>query len=139
MRETMEELLGSREQLRVIAQMDTMFTPYQTRIDVFLCELSDYQISFSKDEVEEIFTVPLSFFIEQPAESYEVICCQEPSKDFPYDKIPNGKNYPWAKGVRKIYFYDYQGRTIWGLTAAILHGVVTTIKKEKNQGGPVCS
>ena len=58
-RETMEELKVSREQIHMIAQMDTLYTAYDNKVSVYLCELTDYEMTYNKDEVAEIFTVPL--------------------------------------------------------------------------------
>ena len=63
-RETMEELKVSREQIHMIAQMDTLYTAYDNKVSVYLCELTDYEMTYNKDEVAEIFTVPLKFFME---------------------------------------------------------------------------
>ena len=39
-RETMEELKVSREQIHMIAQMDTLYTAYDNKVSVYLCELT---------------------------------------------------------------------------------------------------
>lgn len=69
-RETMEELKVSREQIHMIAQMDTLYTAYDNKVSVYLCELTDYEMTYNKDEVAEIFIVPLKFFMETEPEAY---------------------------------------------------------------------
>ena len=61
-REMMEELKVSREQIHMIAQMDTLYTAYDNKVSVYLCELTDYEMTYNADEVAEIFTVPLKVF-----------------------------------------------------------------------------
>ena len=115
-RETMEELKVSREQIHMIAQMDTLYTAYDNKVSVYLCELTDYEMTYNKDEVAEIFTVPLKFFMETEPEAF--------------DQVPGGRNYHWRDGHKKVYFYYYKDWIIWGLTAYVLRGVVRTLKTE---------
>ena len=45
----------------------------------------------------------------------------EPAEDFPFELIEGGRDYPWHTGRTEMYFYEYEGEIIWGLTARILH------------------
>ena len=129
-RETMEELLVERGQIHVIAEMDYMLTVYQNKISVFMCELSDYEMQFSEAEVARVFTVPLRFFLNtRPEVYYNTIIASQP-ENFPFDKVPGGRKYPWKAGKAGIYFYYYEDYVIWGLTAYIMQGVIKTLKKE---------
>ena len=129
-RETAEELCIGRDQIDVIAQMDTMLTAYSNEVSVFLCELKGYEMTFSGAEVSRIFTVPLHFFMENPPQAYPVAIKEEPMEGFPFDRIPGGRGYYWRQGRRNVYFYQYGSDTIWGLTAYILHSVVGIMQKE---------
>ena len=60
-RETSEELLIPREKIEVIAPMHTMTGPGGAKISSCLGILHDYKGTFSKEEVERIFCVPLSW------------------------------------------------------------------------------
>lgn len=134
-RETMEELQIGRDQIEVIAQMNTLYTAYDNEMAVFLCHLKDYQMTFSGAEVAEIFTVPLKFFMEQEPDVYVNQVKLLIPDDFPYDKIPGGRDYPWRTGHRNVYFYYYEDKVIWGLTAYIMHNVVRTMREEAPQEG----
>ena len=129
-RETMEELKVSREQIHMIVQMDTLYTAYDNKVSVYLCELTDYEMTYNKDEVAEIFTVPLKFFMETEPEAYTNTVRLMPPEDFPFDQVPGGRNYHWRDGHKKVYFYYYKDWIIWGLTAYVLRGVVRTLKTE---------
>ena len=138
-RETMEELLLKRDQIHVIAEMDYMLTVYGNKINAFMCELTDYQMQFSEAEVARVFTVPLRFFLNtRPEVYYNTIIARQP-ENFPFDKVPGGRKYPWKNGRTGIYFYYYEDYVIWGLTAYIMQGVVKTLKAEAGlrEGDPI--
>lgn len=119
-RETKEELLLNDFNIKLYGALDYYLSPSQIRIEPFLGELIDYQGQFSTDEVDSVFTVPVSFFQETPPDIYYNDVFIRPEKNFPFDDIPNGKNYPWAKGKYEVCFYKYNGYTIWGMTAKLL-------------------
>lgn len=119
-RETMEELFVKKETIQVYGALDYLLTPYQTRIEPFLAELHDYHGQFSRDEVDSVFTVPLDFFLENEPEYYSNVLMTKPQKNFPFADIPNGENYPWAKGKNEVCLYRYKKHVIWGMTARLL-------------------
>ena len=120
-RETKEELLLNGENIRVYGALDYVLTGSNRRIDACLGELLHYQGQYSESEVASVFTVPLSFFREQKPERYQNEMRIRLTEDFPLEKIPNGKDYPWARGNHEVLFYEYEGYIIWGLTAKLLY------------------
>jgi coenzyme A diphosphatase NUDT7 len=121
-RETCEELGIRREQIRPLGPLDVLVTPFQEMIQPFVCELAEETVlSPNQAEVEEVFFVPLRVLRQASFERHDVHLKVEPPADFPYERIPGGKGYRWSRGVIPEYFFTYQGRTIWGLTARILH------------------
>ncbi len=123
-RETMEELLIASEQIEVIAPLDYLEMNYGLTVHVYLGALKDYRGTYSKDEVDHIFTVPLSWFFENEPEKYVATVHTEPGEDFPYDFVPGGRDYHWSKGKYPVYFYRYGDEVIWGMTAKILYAFV---------------
>lgn len=119
-RETCEELLLSESDIKMYGPLDYFLSPAGMRIDAYLGELTNYNGQFSQDEVAEIFTVPLEFFQKNKPERYFNNVQMTPEDHFPFDKIPGGENYPWARGRYEVLFYEYEGHIIWGLTAKIL-------------------
>ena len=77
-------------------------------------------MNINKDEVEEVFTVPLSYLMNAKPEKYRVDFEVRPESDFPYELIQGGKDYDWRPRKLDEYFYFYEDRVIWGLTAKIL-------------------
>lgn len=130
-RETMEELLVSRDQIDVIAQMDTMYTLYDNKVSVYLCEIKDYKGTYNKSEVAEIFMVPLDYFLTNEPDEYKNTIEAHTPEDFPYDLIPGGREYHWFRGYQSVYFYNYApDKIIWGLTAYIMRSVSRIIRYE---------
>lgn len=120
-RETCEELLVSESDIQLYGPLDYFLSPAGLRIDAYLGELTNYDGQFSKDEVSDVFAVPLEFFQNNQPERYYNKIQILPEDDFPFDKIPGGRDYPWAKGKYEVLFYEYDGYMIWGLTAKILY------------------
>lgn len=127
-RETCEEMLVQEEHIRILGETDTLVTPFDTIIYPFAAELIDYRGTFSEDEVQEVFYIPLDWLL-----GYEPSCSILnvsilPGEDFPFEKIQLGKSYPWASGTYPVYFYEYKDKVIWGITARILRSFVELIK-----------
>lgn len=105
-----------------------------TIVYTYAVKLNNYNGSYSKSEVAETFTVPLSFFLNTEPEIYYTTTQTIPDKDFPFDKIYGGKNYDWRKARTPIYFYIYKNRVIWGMTAKIMRsfsGIYKSVLENK--------
>lgn len=128
LRETMEELLVTKEQLEVLGAGDLFISPYNIIIHPFIARLKNYCYQFSRDEVAGVFTVPIRFFKENKPRKYHNFLNHELPADFPYESIPGGKNYPWHKGTYEISFYHYKEEVIWGMTARMVESAVELIE-----------
>lgn len=119
-RETMEELNLNRDQIRIMGEVDTIMTPFNLIIRVFVGELinvSVEDINYSKDEVEDVFTVPLHYLLNNEPREYIFDSQMIIPEDFPIDKVYNGENYNWRRGKYPTYIYEYDNYFIWGMTA----------------------
>ncbi len=85
-------------------------------------------------EVGEVFTVPLSFFRETKPEVYKIYYQVIPEEGFPLHLIPGGENYKWGQRHLDEYFYQYNGRVIWGLTARVLYNFLELLEGDAKQG-----
>lgn len=126
-RETCEELLLEPSQVQILAPM------FETargnlRILSYLGTVSGYEGSFSPDEVSRTFQLPLDWFFRNEPEIHSGKLVVQPDEGFPYDLIPHGRDYPFAAGTRRFYFYRTPHGVIWGLTAAILYHTVELLK-----------
>lgn len=128
-REAMEELLVSNTQIQMLGLMDVLFTGMGLILYPYAVVLKDYQGTYSKDEVEEVFTVPLEFFLNGEPKVYQTEAQVIPGEDFPYDLIYGGRDYAWRKRREDVLFYQYKDRVIWGLTAKIIRSFARIYKR----------
>lgn len=126
-RELCEELLVSEKQVQWLADMDNLYTGSSMILYSSAVALQDYTGTFSPQEVAETFTVPLLFFQEHEPECYRVESRLFPGEDFPFDRIQGGRNYHWRKRREDIYFYEYEGHVIWGLTAKMIRAFIAAL------------
>lgn len=128
-RETTEELLISSSDITIICPMHTYASPYHLLVHSYLGILNNYHGTFSKDEVAEVFSVPLDYFMATEPKSYFHKIYMQPAKDFPYHLIPEGKKYPWRSGEYEVNFYQYGEHIIWGITAKLMKAAVGVLRK----------
>jgi 8-oxo-dGTP pyrophosphatase MutT (NUDIX family) len=139
-RETIEELRIAEEKINVVGQLGILMVPGIV-VNAFIAEVkipNPDKINFDKTEVEKIFTVPVAFFKENPPEVHHVRLEAHPFyiddegnriELLPVEKLnlPSRYSKPWGKIKRKVYFYNYNGEVIWGITAALVKRVVELI------------
>ncbi len=130
LRETMEELCIGMDQIRMIAPMDVYLSPSGQMIMPYLVRLFDYKETMNPSEVDEVFFVPVNYFIENEPLCFKNKVYTQVAEDFPVDKIPGGKSYPWHSGWSEVCFYEPNGRVIWGLTARIIKSVAGIIRQK---------
>ncbi|MBN8236329.1 CoA pyrophosphatase [Halobacillus kuroshimensis] len=132
-RETEEELGIGRGQLSDVHPLDYLVSPFGMIVYAFAGYLNTDESAFEKnpDEVKELFTVPLSFFMDQEPEIHYVHFEAQPAENFPYELIPGGENYNWRTRQMEEYFYQYGDKVIWGMTARILAHFVDVLKKKQ--------
>ncbi|MFF2450132.1 NUDIX hydrolase [Neobacillus sp. NPDC058068] len=128
-RETEEELGISGENITEVYPLDFMVSPFGMLVYPYTGFISQSDcIQPNPAEVGEIFTVPLSFFIMNEPKIYHIEFKVVPEENFPFDLIVGGENYNWRTRGIEEYFYVYEGRTIWGMTARILAHFIEIIR-----------
>jgi 8-oxo-dGTP pyrophosphatase MutT (NUDIX family) len=128
-RETCEELGLHREDLKYVAPLDILLTPFNLLVYPFVCEVrKDAVIRPNLSEVNSVLYVPLTHLLENEPIASEVAVRLVPPPDYPYDLIPRGKDYPWREGSYAQFFYPWQDHVIWGLTARILYHFLSLLK-----------
>lgn len=113
--------------LEVIGEFDTYISSSRGLIYSFVGHLDKVDLSISNDEVDKLFTVPISFLKENEPREYTNIIHTDPPEDFPYKEMGISEDYIWGKQKSRIYFYKYKDYVIWGITANILHNFISKI------------
>ena len=126
-REVCEELKLSKQDIKIIGEMDYFVSPYNTIMYPFIASTKGC-INASEDEVERIIKIPLNFFINNEPILYDLKIGPLLEDDFPYDLINNGRNYKYSRGILKQYFYKYKDVVIWGFTAQIIKSFADILK-----------
>jgi peroxisomal coenzyme A diphosphatase NUDT7 len=128
-RETKEELQVDLNDISVIAPLDYLVTSGSIIYPFVGIIHKDFDsISPNPGEVEELFTVPLQYFLETEPALYKVPLTPSPGPDFPFNLIPGGRKYNWRLREIDEMFYLFENRVIWGLTAKIVHHFSQVVK-----------
>lgn len=131
-RETCEELGIQESNIEIICELDYATSKSGSFVYTFLGflkNIDEKNIYFNKDEVDELFFVPLSFFMENEPEKYYMNYYPKADNDFPYHMVNNGRNYNWGNIRYPVYFYKYGDYIIWGLTAKITYSLIRKLKE----------
>ncbi|MGT2911145.1 NUDIX hydrolase [Streptococcus cameli] len=129
-RETCEELGVSPHHLDIWGEIDYLHHGEQT-IHCFVAELKKTDLTQLKPnttEVERIFTVPLNVLLKQDPTYYPLEVELKPNSSFPFEKIPNGKQYRFKGFHRVLPFYELE-ETIWGMTAMFTRRFIQILRK----------
>ena len=143
LRETCEEIGVAADDIEIIGQMDSLNNA-GLQIDVFVGLLKGVTVSgedrpaerqtqrfsgltLSDAEVEDVFTIPLTFFLKNKPEVHYVRMVPDVPADFPYEKVGQGPDYPWRDSRYSVLIYDWPGRYLWGMTAKIVERFVAIL------------
>ncbi|WP_051638595.1 NUDIX hydrolase [Butyrivibrio sp. NC2002] len=124
MRELCEELFpagNGKDHIKLLSSMRPMIGPAGSTVFPYVVLLEDYNSSFSEDEVETVFSYSLDeLLLSTP--SYSTMTRKSiPSDSFPFEMIPDGKDYKWHSQKLDMWFYETNNGIIWGFTARLLH------------------
>ena len=130
LRETHEELGVDPKTVTIVGELSPYIASTSFVIYPFVAIIDYNQIihSYNKEEVEEVFTIPLNWLLNYEPYMHLVSVDPTPSPDFPFEKIVNGAQYQWRARSKEEWFFDYEKYTIWGLTARILKHFIEIIK-----------
>lgn len=132
LRETAEELGINPEVVELLGELEPLRTPFQYElfpvIGFHRDALDPAHLNLNPAEVSSVFSVPLEWFLTTQPESHIVTTCFDFPVEFPYDRIPSGRDYQWKSLKYPIHFYPYEGREIWGMTARIILSFCDALK-----------
>lgn len=126
-RETCEELGINSSNISNVFPLDSIQSGLTIYPYIGFIYTSTFTLNL--DEVESIFTIPLTHLLSTSPTVHRVELVPQVSDDFPYHLIPNGKDYKWQSRYVDEYFYQYEDKVVWGLTARILHHFIELIKE----------
>lgn len=130
-RETCEELGVSPAVLDIWGSLGMLVTPFQQVIYPFVGLLQQVEaVVPDSQEVEEVFTLSVQALLDTTPEYHEIPVRACPTEEFPFEKIPRGRDYSWRQGVLPEFFYELDGQIIWGLTARILHAFLELLRDQ---------
>jgi peroxisomal coenzyme A diphosphatase NUDT7 len=144
-RETIEEMGIPREKIRVIGPLDVLIAPMGATVDAFvgIAEIKGLdEIIPNRDEVAEVFTVPVSYFEKKAPQKYKAelkvhpaVLDEKTGKEivlFPARELGLPERYakPWGGMKHTIYVYEVAGHIIWGLTARLIVDIVNRLEKD---------
>ncbi|WP_203362570.1 CoA pyrophosphatase [Bacillus sp. REN10] len=131
-RETSEELGINPSDITQVFSLDFIVSPFGTMIYPFAgCLLPESTLKPNQDEVEQLFTVPLDYLLQHSPKKHHIHFKVEPEENFPFDLIIGGENYNWRPRKMEEYFYFYEDKIIWGLTARILKHFLDLLKDQE--------
>lgn len=141
-RETIEELGIDRDQIKIIGRLDTLVSVLGATVDPFLSVIPKEALSSLKinpQEVEKVFTLPVSVFCENNLENYKVRLIAQssyidkngkeitllPSEDLGLPEIYH-KN--WGGMHHRVLVYKTGKGIVWGITAEIIHDMIDKLR-----------
>lgn len=141
-RESEEELGIKRDQINVVGCLGTFIGPMGVTVDSYVAvvDIDDIgELKFDKSEVEKVFTIPVSFFEENPPDEYKIRLEMhshyvndkgEKIELFPVEQIglPAKYSRPRSGKSHRVYVYNTKPDIVWGITAALIRELVGKIK-----------
>ncbi len=128
-RESCEELSIRPEEIAICGPLDFITTQMGVIVYPYVGIINDIgNIKASSSEVAEVFTVPVGWLLEKDPLEAEIYVTTEAAEGFPYELLPGYSRTPKRRKSYKVYFYNYEGHVIWGLTARILHGFLQNFR-----------
>jgi peroxisomal coenzyme A diphosphatase NUDT7 len=137
LRETSEEIGVPETSITILGELDTVLAPMGTLVEPFAgyTTVPPERFRPNPDEVEKIFTIPLSFFLHTSPEEYSAEIhlfskVRDPRTGiedllFPVEELGLPERYreSWGGYRSKIYVFRTAEGVIWGLTARIVMDV----------------
>lgn len=125
LRETKEELLVSGDKIHLLTQIDGTLGPSGAPMWAFLVQLEDYQGTYSKDEVAEVFALSLKELLAAEPVMHSIAMKPIPDEGFT-DMI--GQEYRWQGRRQSMPFYLFGRHLIWGATGRILKNFLDRVR-----------
>ncbi len=142
-RETCEELGITSNLIKVDGKMDKLIAGFGAIVEIFVGKIDIKhldELKINHEEVKEVFTLPLSYFMNHTPTQYHLKIEVKPHDIddngekqvyLPAKKLGLPKQYwqPWSGRLHPIYAYETPHGLIWGLTATITRKITEFYQK----------
>ena len=136
LRETWEEIGIPPESVELFDELTTIYGAGRFAMHCFpglVDPQAVEEMEISREEVDQVFTVPLMDLMEADPEVYRAKLIQYGPEDFPYEKVTGGEEYPWSRFTSPVPVYDVNGWVIWGLTGRVTMVLTEEIRKRRGK------
>ncbi|MGB3368575.1 MAG: CoA pyrophosphatase [Acidaminobacteraceae bacterium] len=130
-RETCEEIGVEKSSIEILGEIQKIITPFNLIISCYVGFIKDYdesKLNLNTDEVENIFTIPLDYLLDNEGQEYKITSKLIVPDDFPYHMVQNGDNYNWKTSSYPVIFIEHDDHIVWGITARITRNFIQTLK-----------
>lgn len=129
-RETTEELNISASDIEVFGAIDYVVNDRA----IIYCFVGKINLPLDSilvnEEVERLFTVPLSFLMENEPKYYTIQSKTLYDEEFPFHLIANGRDYKFSHMKHHTPFYSLPEEILWGYTANLTHRFTSILKEQ---------
>ena len=94
----------------------------------FIGVLHGYEGTWSRAEVDRVFTLPLDWILEREPDIYQVRLTRHFPEDFPFQSVPGGEHYHWREQKYPVPFYAGTDPMLWGVTARVTHSLAKFLR-----------
>lgn len=140
-RETSEELGIAPDRIHILGRMDTVVALMGATVDVVVgtADIGVADMRINKEEVERIFTLPVSYFEGREPEEHHVMLQVHPSymdKEtgeeivlLPSEELglPERYRQPWGGYRYRVLVYRTPHGVIWGITARVINEFISRL------------
>ena len=104
-REAEEELCIDRSRIEIAGSLDATIGPGAIPLFTYIGILHDYEGTWSRAEVDRVFTLPLKWILTHEPQIYRIRLERRMPGDFPYEYVPGGRDYRWREQYYSVPFY----------------------------------
>ncbi|SEL50438.1 NUDIX domain-containing protein [Butyrivibrio sp. ob235] len=137
-REFFEELFSkldhdsSEEYIEILSELPPIMGPTGAIIYPFVGLVKKDDFTYSKDEVEKLFTYPVTYLQEHPPICYKMQKKTFAPDNFPFEKVTGGKStYGFHVQKYDMWIYEDTDPIVWGFTGRLLHSFLEQINSKK--------